>query len=140
MSTVFFIGRILAGLEHCAATQRLGPGCTKTSPDMLMKGKSGSMRTIKIKSAALDPEAVALTAFDRLVAEPERLERFMAMTGLLPSTIRQAAGEPGFMAAVLDHVSGDEALLLAVAAESGLDPQAIEHARQRLSPEAEFDP
>ena len=99
---------------------------------MLMKGKSDRV--------AADPEAVALAILGRIVGEPERLERFFALSGLGPDTIRSAAGEPGFLAAVLDYAASDEALLVAVAAEEGLAPEAVMAARARLSPEATFDP
>ena len=85
-----------------------------------------------------DPEAVAISAFDRLVAEPDRLGRFMALSGLGPDSIRDAARSPGFLAAILDHVCSDEALLIAIAGELDIEPAALARARGQLSPE--WDP
>mgnify|MGYP003701637207 CR=1 FL=1 len=41
--------------------------------------------------------------------------------------------DPAFLAGVLDHVAGDEALLLAVAEHAGVTPQDVEHAQAVLS-------
>jgi hypothetical protein len=46
--------------------------------------------------------------------------------------IRRAAADPSFLAGVLDHVGGDEALLLAVAEHAGVRPQDIERAQAAL--------
>ena len=43
--------------------------------------------------------------------------------------IRKAAADPAFLAGVLDHVVGDEPLLVAVAAHAGVTPQTIESAQ-----------
>ena len=86
----------------------------------------------------LDAEAVAISALDRLVADPERLGRFMALSGISPDSIRAVASSPGFLAAILDHVCSDETLLIEIAAELELNPGALARARAKLSPE--WDP
>ena len=63
----------------------------------------------------------------------ERLGRFLALTGLNPQTIRAAAHEPGFLMAVLDHIAAEDALLVAFAADSGLDPARVAQAREVLA-------
>ena len=78
-------------------------------------------------------EALAVAALSFIAAEPERLARFLAVTGLAPQSIRAAAREPGFLAGVLDHVAGDDRLLLAFAAESGRDPDEVMRARAALA-------
>ncbi|MBS7704001.1 DUF3572 domain-containing protein [Chelatococcus asaccharovorans] len=80
-----------------------------------------------------DPEEIALRALGFLAADDERLERFLGITGLGPDTIRESASQPGFLAAVLDYLASDEALLLTFAANHRLDPQAISHARQKIA-------
>ena len=104
-----------------------------------MKGKSrgspGGTRSSDVARA----ESVAVAAFNRLIAEPERLAGFLSVTGLRPDTIRQAAGEPGFHAAILDYVSSDEQLILAIADELEMSPAEIAAARARLSPEIPFE-
>jgi hypothetical protein len=78
-------------------------------------------------------EALALRALGFLAAEPERLEPFLAATGLGPGTLRAAAREPGFLAAVLDHVSGSESLLLEFAGNLSLNPEIVASARTALA-------
>ncbi len=107
---------------------------------MLMKGKSTQSGAGRGSNDVTHAENVAFAAFDRLIAEPSRLAGFLSVTGLRPDTIRQAAGQPGFFAAILDYVSADEALVLAIAGELEMDPAEIAAARARLSPEAAFDP
>ncbi len=82
-------------------------------------------------------EALAIQALGFLAGDPERLERFLALSGLGPENLREAAAEPGFLAAVLDHIGSDEALLLTFAGEAGVDPTAIAKARQALGGAAE---
>ncbi len=77
-------------------------------------------------------EDLAIAALAFIAQEPERLGRFLALSGLDPANLREAAGEPEFLAGVLDHLSGDEVLLLAFAADAGIDPAEIETARHLL--------
>ena len=67
-----------------------------------------------------------------MAGDPERLGAFLAATGIGPEMIRKAAAEPSFLAGVLDHVCGDEALLIAVAEHTGVTPQEMEHAQAVL--------
>ena len=78
------------------------------------------------------PETVAAQALGFLAAEPERLGDFLALSGVDPSTIRNAARDPGFLPAVLDHVLADENLLIAFAEAEGLPPEAVAEARRAL--------
>ena len=72
---------------------------------------------------------LAVGALVFLAADPDRLGRFLALTGIEPQTIRLAAREPGFLAGVLDHIAGDESLLLAFAEKNGIRPQDVSRAR-----------
>ncbi|MGL4728260.1 MAG: DUF3572 domain-containing protein [Bosea sp. (in: a-proteobacteria)] len=84
-------------------------------------------------------EMLAIRALGFLASEEDRLERFLALTGIDPGSVREAAREPGFLAAVLDHVSGDETMLLAFAANAGISPTAITSARHVLAGAAQDD-
>jgi hypothetical protein len=75
---------------------------------------------------------LAITALTFIASEPERLGRFLALTGIGPESIREAAREPNFLAGVLDHVASDESLLLAFAEQSGIDPEDVGPARDAL--------
>ena len=64
-------------------------------------------------------ETLAIEVLSFLAADPTRLERFLALSGVGLDNLRAAAAEPGFLAAILDHLAADETLLLAFAAEPG---------------------
>jgi Protein of unknown function (DUF3572) len=78
-------------------------------------------------------EQLAIAALGFIAAEPERLGRFLALSGIGPESIRTAAREQNFLLGVLDHVVADEPLLLAFAAEGGLDPEEVARARAVLA-------
>jgi hypothetical protein len=84
-------------------------------------------------------ESLAIQALGYIAGEPEQLGRFLAMTGIGPHQIRTAARESHFLAGVLDHVLGDERLLLAFAASAGIEPEAIARARSALGEPWERD-
>jgi hypothetical protein len=81
-------------------------------------------------------EALSIEALSFLASDPERLERFLSLSGLDPATIRLAASDSGFLAAVLEHFCTDESLLLAFSANTGRDPADIGKALRVL---ARFD-
>jgi len=85
-------------------------------------------------------ETLAIQALGFLAGEPERLERFMSLSGLSPENLRAAASSPGFLAAVLDHLALDDSLLLAFAETAGCDPALIIAAKNCLDPPAEAEP
>ncbi len=77
-------------------------------------------------------ESLAVQALSYIAQDPERLGRFLALTGIGPAEIRSAAAEPGFLAGVLDYVASDQALIIAFAAESGHQASTIDAARIAL--------
>ena len=89
-----------------------------------------------LTKAAAESMAIEVLAF--LAGNPARLDRFLALSGLGRDNLRAAAGEPGFLAAILDHLASDERLLLAFAASTGHAPATIAKARDILSPPAEM--
>ena len=82
---------------------------------------------------------LAIQALAFIAEEPERLNRFLDMTGIPVEQIRAAAREPGFLAGVLEHMLGDESLLIAFAASAGIDPAEIARARSALGGRQERD-
>lgn len=84
------------------------------------------------KLALDDAETLALQGLTFLASDPLRLSRFMSLTGINPEELKSWAKAPRLQAAVLDHLLGDESLLLVFTAEAGLDPQSIAPARQLL--------
>ena len=76
---------------------------------------------------------MAVQALGYLAEEPERLARFLMLSGLDASDIRAAAAAPGFLAGVLDYLSGDEALLTDFAASIGVLPAEVARAHGQLT-------
>ena len=73
-------------------------------------------------------EMLAIQALGFIAEGPERLGRFLDLTGIPVEHIRAAARERGFLAGVLEHMLGDENLLIAFAASAGIDPGMIARA------------
>jgi hypothetical protein len=82
---------------------------------------------------ASDAQAIAIEALSFLAGDPERLGRFLAVTGLGPENLRAAAAGPGFLAQVLHYLAQDEALLLAFAANGGHRPERVSQAHRALT-------
>ncbi|WP_034658711.1 DUF3572 domain-containing protein [Chelativorans sp. J32] len=70
-------------------------------------------------------ESIAIQALSFIASDPELLPRFLAITGIEASQIRQAAQEPGFLAGVLQFVLAHEPTLIALSEASGMEPQEI---------------
>ncbi|HEX4410471.1 MAG TPA: DUF3572 domain-containing protein [Xanthobacteraceae bacterium] len=84
-------------------------------------------------------ETLAIQALGFIAEDTERMSAFLSATGIDPGAIRNAAGEPGFLAGILDHMLGDESLLTAFADSAGLDPASIAKARRALGAAWERD-
>jgi hypothetical protein len=72
-----------------------------------------------------EAEAIAVAGLAFLAEDPERLERFLALSGLSPGDIRQAATQPGFLAGVLHHIMQDDRIAAAFAMAERLSPEAL---------------
>jgi hypothetical protein len=79
-----------------------------------------------------DAESLAVQALSFLASDPERLGRFLAVTGIGPESIRAAAATPGFLEGILEYLIANEQLLLDFTAEHGFDPALIVKARDAL--------
>jgi hypothetical protein len=77
--------------------------------------------------------AVAIAALSFIAAEPERLGRFLALSGIGPESLRSAAREPGFLTGVLDHLANDDQLLRDFAEQNEFDPEQVMKARELLA-------
>ena len=78
-------------------------------------------------------EMLAIQALSFIAEEPERLSRFLAITGLEAQSLRDAAREPNFLLGVLDHLAGDERLLTEFASLHELTPETVTRARDLLA-------
>jgi hypothetical protein len=88
------------------------------SPDLFMRNKRQPID----REAA---EALAVQGLAFLAEEPGRMQRFFLVTGLEPGEIRARAGTPELLSAVLEHLAGDESLLLVFAASRKVAPESI---------------
>jgi hypothetical protein len=80
-------------------------------------------------------EAMAVQALTFLAEDSQRLQRFVAFTGIDPEEIRAAAQRPEFLAGVLDHLAADESLLIAFAEHARIDPLQVRRASHLLVPD-----
>lgn len=75
-----------------------------------------------------DADAIAIKALQYITGDSALLTRFMDVSGLAPSDLRDAAARSEFWAAILDFLRQDEAECLAFAGNMGLTPSDIEKA------------
>jgi hypothetical protein len=80
---------------------------------------------------------LAIQALGFIAQDEERFGRFLALTGMGPAEIRDAARERHFLAGVLDYVIGDEELLIAFAGHAEVDPSTVTVARRALAESGE---
>jgi hypothetical protein len=79
-----------------------------------------------------EAEAIGIAALGYVVADSVQLSRFLGLTGLTPDVLRAEAGEPHMLAAVLDHLAGNESDLVACAANCGYQPETMIEAAEIL--------
>lgn len=79
-----------------------------------------------------DPAALALSALAWTLADQNRAERLLALTGLTPAGLRARAGESAMLAAVLGFLEGHEPDLVACAEALEVPPAALVAARGEL--------
>lgn len=79
-----------------------------------------------------DDEALALQALAWTLAEPERAQRLLALTGLDADDLRARIGEPAVLAAALGFLEGHEADLVDCAGALGVPAPMLVAARARL--------
>ena len=89
----------------------------------------------KSRSSTDEEEAqgLAIDALAWLAEDLDRLQRFLAVSGLGPQNLRSAASEPGFLGAVLDYLAANEHLLIAFATHRNVTPDSVMRGRERLS-------
>ena len=95
----------------------------------------------KMQSASPDfAQSLAVSALAFIAADPDRLTRFLGITGLGPDNLRTAAADPAFLGSVLDYLVADEELLVGFAADAGLKPEAVARAHEALCGPAKGEP
>ncbi|WP_158815069.1 DUF3572 domain-containing protein [Methylocapsa sp. S129] len=93
------------------------------------------MRPNQKASLSTGAEAAAQMAIEALAwlaADDDRLGRFLTLSGLGPENLRKAAAEPRFLAAILDYLASNEALLVDFARDSARNPEEVARAHAVL--------
>jgi hypothetical protein len=80
-----------------------------------------------------DAETIALNALGFLVDSTEALDRFMHQSGVDATTIRARTQERDFLAAVLDFLMANEALLMDFCETTRTEPKVVQRAIYELS-------
>jgi hypothetical protein len=78
-------------------------------------------------------ERLALQGLTFLASDPQRLGRFLSLTGIGLEELRNWEANHDLQSAVLEHLLADEGMLLVFAAEAGLSPDQVAPAQQLLS-------
>jgi hypothetical protein len=115
----------------------------------LTKGKDDAQNPTELstgKAKVLDPfgegkrskitkeeaESIAISALTYLSETPELMQRFLALSGIEASGIREAAAEPHFFAGVLKFFLAHEPTLMAFCEARGIEPQSVSNALTQL--------
>ena len=77
-------------------------------------------------------ETLALDGLAFLAGDPDRLERFLRLTGLEGSTLRARASDPDVLRAVLDFLLADDATVADFCREQGLEARDLHLANHLL--------
>jgi hypothetical protein len=80
------------------------------------------------RQARLDRDAaetLAARGLAFLAEDAGRFARFLALTGCSLEDVRQRAQAPELLAAVLEHLTGDESLLLVFCASNHVAPETM---------------
>lgn len=72
-----------------------------------------------------EAEALAIEALAYLAQDPDLLPRFLNLTGIEASSIREAAQEPAFLTGVLQFFLAHEPTLMQFCAVTNRAPQAV---------------
>lgn len=83
-------------------------------------------------------ETLGLKGLTWLAGDAEALGRFLAGSGLGPDELRERAADPELLAAVLEFLLADDALLTAFCTDEGIKPARMHEAR-RLLPGGAYD-
>ncbi len=77
-------------------------------------------------------ETLALRALTFLAQSPDDLQGFLAVSGVMPGDLRDRAGDPEILAAVLDFILADDARITGFCEHDACDPRLLQGARLAL--------
>lgn len=91
------------------------------------------MKTRKQKLTLDGAETIALQGLTFLAGDPQRLVRFLSLTGLTPQDLKGFGRDAGLQMALMDYLLSDESLLLVFTSEAGIAPESIAPAYELLA-------
>jgi hypothetical protein len=97
--------------------------------------KRSAPRSLLKSRASLDrqqAETLALQALAYLAEDKQRIQKFLQLTGVDAADLPALAPRPRFLLAVLDHLAGDEELLVNFSRTLAIGPEKIGLARHAL--------
>ena len=77
------------------------------------------------RSGAAQAEETAAAILGWLASEPDMLGRFLALSGVQPSQMRNAVNDPGFLAGMIDFLMAHEPTLLAFCEATDTKPETV---------------
>ncbi len=83
-------------------------------------------------SNAKQSEMIAIKGLQYLAGDEEQLERFLALSGCEPASLRDSANSTEFLSGILEYFMSNEATLLAFCAQYSINPEDIAGAQHRL--------
>lgn len=83
------------------------------------------MRSRRTRFGIDRAEEIAVDGLSYLAGSTERIGRFLSLTGIGPADLQFALRDPQMLAAVLEHIIGDEPLLLELSANRNVPPDDI---------------
>jgi len=83
---------------------------------------------LALKPTSLTVSQLADLCLQHLAQNPEQLAEFIVQSGIHPADLRGLVGTHDFAHGIIDYVVGNEALLLNIAAENNVSPEAITRA------------
>jgi hypothetical protein len=88
---------------------------------------------MKNRDIPADTEATAVAVLGWLANEPDMLSRFLALSGVQPGQLRQAVGDPAFLAGMLEFLMQHEPTLMAFCEATETKPESVVEAYHRYA-------
>ncbi|MFV0643317.1 MAG: DUF3572 domain-containing protein [Sphingomonadaceae bacterium] len=84
-------------------------------------------------NTAGDADILALQALGWVLSDEDRAQRFLALTGLTPDSLRDGLNDRAVLLSVLDFLAGHEPDLILAASTLDVTPETLITASERLS-------
>lgn len=79
-----------------------------------------------------EAETLALQALAFLAQSPDEIDRFLVASGISPPDLRERAGDPEILAAIMDFVLADDTRITDLCDALATDPRVLHAVRRAL--------